>query len=135
MSMGNLMAFVEATLQDSGFVAELSAVVKRAGHDSTSAVSAFATTKGFEVAAKDVAALRAGMKSNMIANGVLESAELDDSELELIAGGSQFPPDDWFNKFPKAETHTDSSPQTGSGWDFPICVMPTPTNLKQLGLL
>jgi len=143
MSMENLMAFVEATLQDADLVAELSDAVTNTGDgvSSSSTVSAFATSRGFDVSQDEVEVFRVGMKSNLISSGELEGAELSDSELEMVsggimAGGCMPPPDDWFSRFPKAPDPAPALPGEvsipgGSDWGC----MPPPNKLSQLGLL
>jgi hypothetical protein len=138
MSMENLMAFVEATLQDSALTAELGDAVSKTGtgNNSNSAVSVFATSRGFEVVPEEVEAFKAGMKSNLIASGELQGAELSDSELEMVSGGfapggCMPPPDDWYRKFPKTGTPTGGGPWSGSS----VPPLPSPGKVEDLGLL
>ncbi|MEP1930635.1 MAG: hypothetical protein ABJN75_17825 [Hoeflea sp.] len=138
MSMENLMAFVEATLQDSALTAELGAAVAGADIDSNSTVSAFATSRGFEVVPEEVAAFKGGMRSSLIASGDLQGDELSDDDLErvsggIFAGGCMPPSDDWYKKF--RTVPVPSGPPGSSDWGTEIPPLPSPEKYRDLGLL
>ena len=89
MTMDNAIAFFER-LSCHGPLEErvAAAVAGKTGRDAAEAIATIANAEGFTCSADDVLRVRAGIKQQLISEGALEGTELDETELESVAGGA-----------------------------------------------